>query len=388
MKANPGGYIPPDEVIGRDRLIARLWQILERQSLVLTAERRMGKTRVMDKMRLEAPTGKLAYLRDLEKVHTAAEFAHAVFEDVENALSRSNRSGTRARQFFAGLSGVEISGVKLPSVVGARWKELLSRTIEDLAENQERTVIFFWDELPWMLDNIRANDGDRVAMELLDTLRELRQAHPRLRMVFTGSLGLHHVLAALKEKGYANAPVNDMYPLDVPPLAAPDAQELARLLLEGEGIAVGEPEVVARAIAEAVGHNAFYIHHVVDRMKERAGTPDEAEVASIVSSFLLDAHDPWDLRHYRVRLSTYYGAEASVALRLLDILALSDAPLSFAEVFNRLQSHITTADEEAVRELLVALGRDHYVERQGDGKYLFRVALLRRWWRLDRGLGA
>jgi hypothetical protein len=118
MKANPGAYIPPEEVIGRDKLIARLWEILERQSLVLTAERRMGKTRVMDK---------LCYLRDLEKVHTAAEFAHAVFEDVEDALSRSNRSGTRARQFFAGLSGVEISGVKLPSVVGARWKELLSR---------------------------------------------------------------------------------------------------------------------------------------------------------------------------------------------------------------------------------------------------------------------
>jgi hypothetical protein len=52
-------------------------------------------------------------------------------------------------------------------------------------------VIFFWDELPWMLDNIRAGgDGDRVAMELLDTLRELRQAHPRLRMVFTGCASL------------------------------------------------------------------------------------------------------------------------------------------------------------------------------------------------------
>lgn len=386
MKANPGGYIAPDEVIGRDRLIARLWEILERQSLVLTAERRMGKTRVMDKMRLEAPAGKLCYLRDLEKVHTAAEFAHAVFEDVEDALSRSNRSGTKARQLLAALGSVEVAGVKLPSVVGARWKELLSKTIEDLAENRDATVIFFWDELPWMLDNIRDRDGDRVAMELLDTLRELRQSHPKLRMVFTGSLGLHHVLAALKEKGYANAPVNDMYPLDVPPLAPPDAQELARLLLEGEGIASADVEVVSRAIAEAVGHNAFYIHHVVDRMKERAGAADEAEVAEVVSSFLLDAHDPWDLRHYRVRLSTYYKTEAPIALRLLDILALSEAPLSFSEVFNRLQSHIATADEESVRELLVSLGRDHYLTRQGDGKYLFHVALLRRWWRLDRGL--
>jgi len=48
MKANPGGQIPPDEVIGRDALIKRLWRILERQSLVLSAERRMGKTCIIN----------------------------------------------------------------------------------------------------------------------------------------------------------------------------------------------------------------------------------------------------------------------------------------------------------------------------------------------------
>ncbi len=38
MRANPGGQIAPSEVIGRDRLIQRLWEILERQSLVLSAQ--------------------------------------------------------------------------------------------------------------------------------------------------------------------------------------------------------------------------------------------------------------------------------------------------------------------------------------------------------------
>ncbi|MBC8235291.1 hypothetical protein H8E77_37575 [bacterium] len=44
MFANPGGYIEPDEVRGRDHLIQRYWRILRRQSLILSAERRMGKT--------------------------------------------------------------------------------------------------------------------------------------------------------------------------------------------------------------------------------------------------------------------------------------------------------------------------------------------------------
>ncbi len=66
-------------------------------------------------------------------------------------------------------------------------------------------------------------------MELLDTLRALRQSHSHLRMVFTGTIGLHHRLHALKRSGYANDPTNDMDVVEVPPLAAADAQELALL---------------------------------------------------------------------------------------------------------------------------------------------------------------
>ena len=50
MKANPGGELALDEVIGRDQLIRRLWDTLNRQSVILIAERRMGKTSVIKKM--------------------------------------------------------------------------------------------------------------------------------------------------------------------------------------------------------------------------------------------------------------------------------------------------------------------------------------------------
>jgi ATP/maltotriose-dependent transcriptional regulator MalT len=59
MKANPGGQLTPGEVIGRDRLIRKLWRVLETRSLVLSAERRMGKTSVIKKMTAEASPSKL-----------------------------------------------------------------------------------------------------------------------------------------------------------------------------------------------------------------------------------------------------------------------------------------------------------------------------------------
>jgi hypothetical protein len=50
MKSNPGGQLPVSEIIGRDDFVRRLWDIIARQSLVLTAERRMGKTHIVKKM--------------------------------------------------------------------------------------------------------------------------------------------------------------------------------------------------------------------------------------------------------------------------------------------------------------------------------------------------
>ncbi len=70
MRANPGGQLSPNEVVGRDRLIAQLWDILERQSVVLTSERRIGKTQVVKKMEAEASDEIFVVYRDLAACRT------------------------------------------------------------------------------------------------------------------------------------------------------------------------------------------------------------------------------------------------------------------------------------------------------------------------------
>lgn len=165
MRANPGGQIPPSEVVGRDALIQHLWRILERQSLVLSSERRMGKTCIARKMEAEAPQEKLPLYRDLERVHTPLEFTELVLQDVEGYLRRSNRVMRRARQFLTQLGGMEVGGIlKLPGTAASHWKALLTRVLEDLVEHQDRTVIFFWDEMPIMLHNIRRRSGEEYLL--------------------------------------------------------------------------------------------------------------------------------------------------------------------------------------------------------------------------------
>jgi len=316
-----------------------------------------------------------------------------VFNDVRSHLSRSNRATERVQQLLKQIGGTEIGGiVKIPDGVPYHWKVLLTKVIEDLSERQDCTVIFFWDEMPLMLYNIKQRNDEDTAMEILDTLRSLRQMHLKLRMVFTGSIGLHNVITSLKRSGYANAPTNDMNTRNVPPLSPDDAQNLARLLLQGEDIQTNDIQATAAAVSESVDHIPFYIHQVVSQMRDRRGQTENAEtIHEIVNGCIVDPLDCWGLRHYRERIDTYYSSDKSFdehtfALKFLDILSVSDKPLAFPVLFNLLKSVIETEDEEMARHVLKLLLQDHYIIQQTDGAYCFSFPLVKRWWKLNRGV--
>jgi hypothetical protein len=293
----------------------------------------------------------------------------------------------RVRIFMEQVGGFEMQGLKLPKQATPHWKTILTKTMEDLAEHQEGLLIFCWDEIPMMLDNIKQDLGEAAAMEVLDTLRSLRQMVPTVRMVFTGSIGLHHVITRLKEKGYANAPTNDMFTEDVSPLAFEDACDLARGLLAGEGIWVEEGEALVGAIARSVDCFPFYIHHVVDALRWTQESRTVERVDEIVRANLCDDSNRWDMAHYRERIDTYYAdVEQTIALGILDELATTDASLPLRELLDRLNVQGAGQEPELVRKVLTLLGRDHYVAKQQDGSYRFRFSLIQRYWRMSRGL--
>jgi len=389
MKANPGGQIDFQAVIGRDALLEELWLSVEQQSLLITAERRIGKTTVMKKMEHEPRPGWVPVYQDLENCHSAMDFAMAVYKAIHQFLSRSGRFTRRSKEFLSAWGGTEIGGVlKLPEKAAAPWKEVLTRAIEDLIhENDSQTrLLFLWDEIPFMLMNIRDREGERTAMEVLDHLRWLRQTHPSLRMVITGSIGLHHVLTSLKEKSYGNSPVNDMASIDVPPLLEDDAAQLAGLLIAGEAVKSPDPAAATAAIAREADCFAFYIHHIVKALRTRRWDATLDHVGEVVVAHLVDANDPWQLRHYRERIRTYYPGDENPVMLILDTLACEPGIASVNELLATLKGASTFDNRDRLLRLLSLLERDHYLRRETDGRYVFRFSLIRRWWTLDRGL--
>lgn len=390
MKANPGGQIDLSSVVGRDRLIRTLWETIERQSIVMTAERRIGKTTVIKKMKAEPAPGWVPVFQDLERCHSAMEFAMAVYKEVHQFLSAKGKATRRATEWFKALGGAEIGGLfKLPEKAEASWKDVLTRSIEDLVHENDASstkLLFLWDEMPFMLANIRDREGEQTAMEVLDLLRALRQTHGGLRMVVTGSIGLHHVLISLKDKNYGNAPVNDMARIEVEALAPDDAAQLAAKLIDGEGLATDDRSAAAKEIAGEADCFPFYIHHIARALKIRGWRADPKHIGRVVSDQLVDANDPWELLHYRERIPIYYGPEAPVVTFLLDELAASGKSASVNDLLAKLKSATSFDDRDRLLQIISLMERDHYLKRDTRGNCLFHFPLIRRWWKINRGL--
>ena len=388
MQINPGGRLNTKDVVGRDNEIARYWRVLERQGLVISAERRIGKTHIVLKMRDECRSGFLPFYQDLEAVHSTAELIRSIYGTVHHSLSTLPGLRAHIAKWSSLLPG-KIGSVDLPTGAGT-WQVLLSRAFDDLIGiADDRLILMLWDEFPLMLHNLQRREGDDAAIQVLDFLRALRLARAdRLRFLFTGSIGLPLVLRSLRKAGNTNDPVNDMLSLTVPPMAQEDTCDLAAALLEETRADAAQIPELASRIAGEVGGFPYYIHHVVDQLDQLRRPPALEDVSSAVDTLVYDPHDPANLNYYVTRLSSYYADdERSLALVVLDTMAGQASPTPVEEFLNLCKHRDPSLADEQLREVLTALAEDHYIEPTkcaGGAAYDFRWQLVKKWWQERR----
>ena len=376
-----------EEVIGRDKLIALIWRTLAVQSVVLTSERRIGKTSVVRKMVGDIDSSQtFALLRDIEGLRTPEEFVEAIYGDVEKQLGKVDRAKMGLWRLMEKLGGTQIIDVKLPAI-RVHWKALLTALFDDLFSVETRMVIFFWDELPLFIFNVTRAAGEDTAMELLDVLRALRQRHSRLRMVFTGSVGIHQVVNNLRKSGYANDPTNDMAIIEVPPLDPPDGTCLAEELFKGEKLRIDDSTAnLGDVAASAVGNIPYYIHVLISRLCNKDQIMTEELIEQERDLMVQDPNDPAHFAYYEERLKTYYArSDAALALQILDALSRCKDPLGFTEIINLVRYKIDSVEEDALRQVLIVLMKDHYLQRDNQGRFSFRYTLIQQWWLYTRG---
>jgi hypothetical protein len=308
-------------------------------------------------------------------VHLVGEKLQTKF----NWLNKAKYTGANLLQRFA---GTQAQGIKLPDARNSNWKLDLVTHIKNVQLKTDQRLVFLWDEIPLMLYNIKKASDMSVARDVLDILRMLRQEHG-VRMILTGSIGLHHVISDLQSQGNANAPINDLRQIEVIPLSPEFGKELSLKLLTGEGIESDDQEKMAQEIAENADRIPYYIHHLVIELKKTSRKTDPAVLQEAIQSCLARASDPWNLRYYRERIKTYYADErAGIAIAMLDHLCAQQTPQTVDEIFNAVKSKMSLAESkrETVREIARILELDHYLTGSESGKLGFRSSLVKRWW--------
>ena len=223
-------------------------------------------------------------------------------------------------------------------------------------------------------------------MNLLDALRAIRQRpQTPIRMVFTGSIGLHHVLKDLQEAGSTNSPVNDMEPMSLAPLSEALAVGLGEQLLFSANLKHSSD--VPKALAVASDGLPFFIHRICAEFQERdTGTLTADDVIQARKQLITDPADPMKLRWYEERIETYYESRISLAFALLDALATADSPLPFPELMNLARHAQPTTPDSEVRTTLRHLIQDHYLVEES-GRFRFQFSIIRDGWRCLRWLG-
>ena len=175
------------------------------------------------------------------------------------------------------------------------------------------------------------------------------------------------------------------------------ASDLARDLLAKEEINCDSPAAVVEQLVRLTDRVPFYIHRVVSKLAISEGAVTPETVESEIKKCLTADSDPWEMEHFRQRLKIYYRgtlqdvngaaiATASIAKTLLNNLAVAAEPQSIDQCNADLKSKMPIENRDVVIELLSSLAKDHYLERDEDGRYAFRFPLVQRWWILAEGL--
>jgi hypothetical protein len=267
--------------------------------------------------------------------------------------------------------------------------QLIAQQISTALQSDKRKLLVSIDEFPFMCRGILEEGGGAgkdTVNQLLAALRQWRGAN--VKMLLTGSIGM----AAIERK-FRIDPVhlNDLKPLDVPPLSAAEARKFVAALAKGKRLATWTDQHTAALLDETI---ALYPSFLQFAFLHLAGDP-APEVGAIPGIFAneirpdLDATflDQFDSRvtRYRDLGDGYFGDEV---WPLLNVLLSTDAQMCVLSSLTEAAGQ--NADSIAVSRTLRLLREDGFVSMEIDaaGNQTWRVSspLVTAWWR-QRGLG-
>ena len=393
MKSATGRWVSGEAFFDRETELRILEsRVRERNHVLLTGQRRMGKTSLARELgqRLESQ-GWTFLFTDVEGATCPEDAVTRIAEAAYPVLPLRSRLAARARNWLGGNIG-ELSasgyGVKFRAVLNAgNWQSHGETLLRDCASH-DRPVLLVIDELPiFLMRLVRDDGGAQRADVFLSWLRGVLQwlGGDAPVLIVSGSIGLAPLVARL---GIPDR-INHLDPFRLGPWDRDTSIACFGRLAESSDLPVEDG--VAGAVYEALGigipqHVQSFFARLRDfAAKQRRDRLTVGDVDEVYRTELLGPSGQIDLAHYETRLGeALEDRDRTIAMEILAEAATGEGfGLDARRSLETLYSPLVEDAAGRIAEVLELLEHDGYLEPGGDGSpplHRFPSRLLKDWW--------
>jgi len=359
-----GGKVAIEDIVGRDEFVSAMWNDLEHTSIVVNEIRRFSKTSILRLMESNPPKDWICARTSVQAMRTKSSLIELTLEVLLNHAGVKERVKNKIRSFGQMPEDAKVKAAGIEFTLQPDFKKnafsvfrsLLKDVNRQLAEANQKLVII-WDELPDAIGNIKKEEGDNAAEDIMSLFRALREDEEssNIRWILTGSVGFHHVL-----KGQRRL-INDMVTVGVPPLSYEWTCWLAEGLLLGIKIENADVQPISKISGGIPFILEMLIKHIRDdKLKNVPSSENEARELLIKAACSPEYGVNW--APLLERIDNYYDKKKMpIVKEILDTIGLS--PMNANTLCNSIKKNLGKGiSDEDVEYLTNLLIDDHYIQ--------------------------
>jgi uncharacterized protein len=364
----------------RKRVESLILRALRKGNFVhFTAPRRTGKTSILKELANETYHDLICFYEDIESDKTSSDLYKRLIKLIEKSI---NKSTTWRKKIWTTITSKKIKGINI--LDGSidlddnkiEYKQIFLDLVSAIGESEVKIVLFL-DEFPDVINNILENEGTETALNVLHTLRSLRQTSDfsqSFGLVFSGSVGLTHIVRKIGRSKL----LNDLKVIELDPLTPEETDSFISFLTEGATMYV-PMETRSHIQIKLRQLIPYYIQLIIEKGDEwtEDNNTDTLTVADVDLMYqkLITENDKFI--DWVDRIKKYFSDQSKFLLKVLTTIAHKEE-MVMQEVLNIANQHKIEDFEEMIHQILIA---DGYLTKNEGGKLIFASPLLRDWWK-------
>ncbi|KAF5415336.1 MAG: hypothetical protein C5S48_05935 [Candidatus Methanogaster sp.] len=385
-----------DDFIDREKEIDQILSALEKDSVLLIAPRRFGKTSIMRRLEKELLSrDELCVFIEVEDIDSPQRFLSEMVMALlggERIRRKAKIRSTFEKSFNWFKENIEEVGVyvfraklrrNIEEDLKEDWTEK-ARLIFEIINDFESNVYFIVDEFPIAIKNMDSEDAEKF----LHWFRKLRQISENLRFIVGGSVSIDRVV---RDVGGVSV-INDFKRVRVGGFRKEVATNvIEKVFREKEW---KYTESIGDKILNCVGEACipYFIAIMLSAIEEEYVSRDveinEGLIEDIYNFYILGSEGKHYFEHYSQRLRIFYtgmaGMEEKAARAILRRVSSEDY-YPFDLAFGIFKQETNVDDHERFMDLIADLENDFYIENDSPKGLTFYSNMLRDWWRLYHG---